>query len=169
MWGGFLSLKNKIEKCFCASHSPVLLWSFAAVVILISIICGTFVFYTTELLSCLLPGFCLPPAVISIMVLFTHIILALILCTVVFDNFRCPVSRLYAAVILLIYAISVAYMNLFFRYTCVAVGFMLLICILALHAYLLLKNTRGKRLFIMLVLSAAVYIYLLLITLFTLL
>ena len=159
-----------IKKCYfhlCRVSFPLML-AVTGVVLLISLICGTMVIYRCDFLTFALPGFCLPLFFISLIVLFSHILISLMLCMILFDNFRCRINRLLALCIAIIYLLSIIYVNLFFRLCMVVLSLIICACILALHIYLMIKSKRRFLLLILLILNAVIYVYLFLVNLFTL-
>lgn len=138
------------------------------ILLLISLICGSMVFYRKEFLAVVLPPFCLPLFFISLLILFSHFLISILLCETFFDNFKCKINRLYSICLLIIYILSIIYVNLFFRFCFVVLSLLVCALILLLWIYLIIKSHRDFLFLILCLLNILIYAYLLAVTLFTL-
>ncbi len=165
-WSFLINIKKAAGRT-CVGR-PTLFLSFIFLFLLVGIICGTLVFRTDEFLAELLPPFCLPVFFIGLLMLFSQALIAFLICYVLFDNFRCPLSRLVAAVLMLIYSLGIAYINFFFRNCLIIPAACVLLVAAGLHFYLFLRNVSGRLFAFLLAVSGAFHLYLLAVTLFTL-
>ena len=159
-----------LKKCYfniCKLRFSLVL-PVAGILLLISLIGGCMVFYQQEFLEGLLPTFCLPLFFISLLIFFSHFLISILLCETFFDNFKCKINRLFSICLLLLYLLSIIYVNLFFRFCFVVLSFIICALILLLWVYLLIKSRKNFLFFVLCIFCTAIYAYLFIITLFTL-
>jgi hypothetical protein len=131
-----LSFIKRCRLSCCHAGLPIpIITAFIGVVLLVSLICGTFVVYVGEIVKSLLPSFCIPMFFLSLLVLISHTLLAVMLCLTLFDNFRCRINRLISVCIIITYVLSIAYMNLFrVCYYQLLLLWQLCLCLYILHS-----------------------------------